>query len=54
MGPTPYDGPQTIFSATPATRREPEQPALGEDTERGLLGLAPAEIAEYAAAGALS
>ena len=53
MRPTPYDGPQTIFSATPATRRK-AGPALGEDTERGLLGLAPAEVAEYAAAGALS
>ena len=56
MGPTPYDGPATIFSETPAVLRK-AAPALGEDTHevlRDLLGLTPGEIADYAAAGALA
>ncbi|MEO8539840.1 MAG: CoA transferase [bacterium] len=54
MGPTPYDGPATLFSATP-----PEYfaaPCLGEHTEKVLseiLGLSDAEIIAYAEAGAL-
>ena len=56
MGPTPYDGPATIFSETPAVPRK-AAPALGEDTHevlRDLLGLAPEEIANYATAGTLT
>ena len=56
MGPTPYDGPATIFSETPAVLRK-AAPALGEDTHavlRDLLGLTPDEVADYAAAGALA
>jgi crotonobetainyl-CoA:carnitine CoA-transferase CaiB-like acyl-CoA transferase len=56
MGPTPYDGPVTRFSATPAILRR-AAPCLGEHTEhvlRELLGLSTEEVAEYAATGALS
>jgi len=56
MGPTPYDGPVTSFSETPAVLRRPG-PCLGEHTEyvlRELLGLTAEDVAEYAAAGALS
>jgi crotonobetainyl-CoA:carnitine CoA-transferase CaiB-like acyl-CoA transferase len=56
MGPTPYDGPVTHFSETPALLRR-AAPCLGEHTTEvltGLLGLTPAEVAEHAAAGALS
>jgi benzylsuccinate CoA-transferase BbsF subunit len=56
MGPTPYDGPVTHYSATPAVLRR-AAPCLGEHTEDvliGLLGLTPEEVAEYAATGALS
>lgn len=55
MGPTPYDGPVTQFSATPAVLRK-AAPCLGEDTMEilsGILGLSDDEIADYAAAGAL-
>ena len=56
MGPTPYDGPATIFSETPATLRKPA-PLLGEDTHfvlREFLEMNEDEIAELAAAGALA
>ncbi|MEE8337934.1 MAG: CoA transferase [Dehalococcoidia bacterium] len=56
MGPTPYDGPVTHFSETPAKLRSPG-PALGEHTQyvlRELLGLSSDAIAAHAAAGALS
>ena len=55
MGLTPYDGPATIFSATPAQLTA--APCLGEHTDyvlRDLLGLTDDEIAEYAAAGVFS
>ncbi|MEZ4482171.1 MAG: CoA transferase [Dehalococcoidia bacterium] len=55
MGPTPYDGPVTQFSATPAVLSRPG-PCLGEHTMEVLseiLGLSDDEIADYAAAGAL-
>ena len=55
MGPTPYDGPATIFSRTPAQLRSPA-PCLGQHNDEvlgGLLGLAPTEIAELRTAGAL-
>ena len=54
MGPTPYDGPATIFSRTPQRLRSPA-PCLGQHNEevlRDLLGIAPAEIEELRAAGA--
>ena len=56
MGPTPYDGPVTHLSATPAILRR-AAPCLGEHTEQvltDLLGLSAEEVAEYAATGALS
>mgnify|MGYP000249071592 CR=1 FL=1 len=52
MGPTPYDGPATIFSETPA--RLSAAPYLGQHTDqvlREVLGLSNDEIAEYAASG---
>ena len=55
MGPTPYDGLATRFSATPGRLRK-AAPCLGEDTAYVLaeiLGLSEAEIAGLAAAGAL-
>ncbi|MGD9933827.1 MAG: CaiB/BaiF CoA transferase family protein [Dehalococcoidia bacterium] len=55
MGPTPYDGPATQFSETPAVLSRPG-PCLGEHTMEVLseiLGLSDDEIADYAAAGAL-
>jgi crotonobetainyl-CoA:carnitine CoA-transferase CaiB-like acyl-CoA transferase len=56
MGPTPYDGPVTHFSRTPARLRR-AAPCLGEHTEqvlRDFLGLEEDEITEYAIAGALT
>ncbi len=56
MGPTPYDGPVTRFSRTPARLRRPG-PCLGEHTEQVLkemLGLDDEEITQYAIAGALT
>ncbi len=56
MGPTPYDGPVTHFSRTPARLRGPG-PCLGEHTHRVLteiLGLDEDEITRYAIEGALS
>ncbi len=56
MGPTPYDGPVTRFSRTPARLRGPG-PCLGEHTQRvlaELLGLDEDEITRYAVEGALS
>ncbi|MXZ63295.1 MAG: CoA transferase [Chloroflexi bacterium] len=56
MGPTPYDGLATHFSATPGLLSK-AAPALGEDTQYvlvELLGLAPDEIADLAAANALT
>ena len=56
MGATPYDGPVTKFSETPAQLRK-AAPALGEDTDlvlRELLGLTGDEIVALALAGALS
>lgn len=55
MGPTPYDGPVTIYSRTPQTLRR-AAPMLGEHNEhvfRELLGLSEAEIARYREANAL-
>ncbi len=55
MGPTPYDGPVTRFSRTPARLRP--APLLGQHTYEvlsGLLGLGDDEIAEHAASGALA
>ncbi|MDA1003402.1 MAG: CoA transferase, partial [Chloroflexi bacterium] len=55
MGPTPYDGLVTRFSAKPVQLRK-AAPALGEDTEhvlRDLLACTDDEISEYAAQGAL-
>ena len=56
MGPTPYDGPATHFSETPAVLSK-AAPALGEDTQyvlEELLGMDAAEIAAAAAAEALT
>jgi benzylsuccinate CoA-transferase BbsF subunit len=55
MGPTPYDGLATRFSATPGRLRK-AAPCVGEDTYHVLeeiLGLGPDEIAAAAAAGVL-
>jgi crotonobetainyl-CoA:carnitine CoA-transferase CaiB-like acyl-CoA transferase len=55
MGPTPYDGPVTLFSETPPAYTA--APCLGEHTEYVLteiLGLTGKEIAEYAGAGAFT
>lgn len=55
MGPTPYDGPVTIFSATPAVLRK-AGPCLGEETFEilsAVLGVDDATIRAAAAAGAL-
>jgi benzylsuccinate CoA-transferase BbsF subunit len=54
MGPTPYDGPVTMFSETPPAYAP--APCLGEHTHEVLtemLGLSEDEIVRYAAAGAL-
>jgi benzylsuccinate CoA-transferase BbsF subunit len=56
MGPTPYDGPVTKFSRTPARLRRPG-PILGEHTQivlRDMLGLSDEQISEYAIEGALT
>lgn len=56
MGPTPYDGLVTKFSATPGCLRK-AAPCLGEDTHLVLhefLGYDEAEIAHLAASGALT
>ncbi len=56
MGPTPYDGPVTHFSETPAKLHR-AGPALGEHTAyvlSELLGLSPDAIAAHVVAGALS
>jgi len=56
MGATPYDGPVTRFSETPAQLHK-AAPALGEDTDlvlRELLGLTDDEVVALALAGALS
>lgn len=56
MGPTPYDGPVTHFSATPAILSRPA-PILGEHAQHvleHLLGYSHEEIVEFAAAGALT
>ena len=55
MGPTPYDGPVTIFSATPAVLRK-AGPCLGEETHEilsAVLGVDDATIQAAAEAGAL-
>ena len=55
MGPTPYDGPATIFSRTPQTLRSPA-PCLGQhndDALREYLRLADSQIEELRTAGAL-
>jgi crotonobetainyl-CoA:carnitine CoA-transferase CaiB-like acyl-CoA transferase len=55
MGPTPYDGPVTLFSDTPP--RLTPAPCVGEHTHYVLsevLGLTEGEIAEYAASGVLT
>ena len=54
MGPTPYDGPATIYSRTPQRLRSPA-PCLGEHNEQvlaELLGMGADEIAELRTAGA--
>ena len=56
MGPTPYDGLATIFSETPGELSK-AAPLLGEDTHyvlTELLGVSSDELAEFAAAGALT
>ncbi|MEE8422359.1 MAG: CoA transferase [Dehalococcoidia bacterium] len=56
MGPTPYDGPVTHFSETPARLRK-AAPTLGEDTHyvlEQLLGLSADEVSRHAAAGVLN
>ena len=56
MGPTPYDGLATKFSATPGKLHK-AAPCLGEDTDyvlRELLGLSNDDVARFAAEGALS
>ena len=55
MGPTPYDGPATIYSRTPQTPRH-AAPLLGEHNERvlrELLGLPDSDVQRYREAGAL-
>jgi crotonobetainyl-CoA:carnitine CoA-transferase CaiB-like acyl-CoA transferase len=55
MGPTPYDGHVTSFSATPGKLHK-AGPCLGEDTQfvlQDLLGCSEEEVAAYAEAGAL-
>ncbi len=55
MGPTPYDGPATLFSETPPAYHA--APCLGEHTEYVLskiLGLSDEQIIAYAEAGALT
>ena len=55
MGPTPYDGPATIYSRTPQRLRRPA-PLLGQHNAQVLreaLGLGDEEIRRHAAAGAL-
>ena len=55
MGPTPYDGPATIYSRTPQRLRSPA-PCLGEHNERVLrdcLGLETEEIERLCEVGAL-
>ena len=54
MGPTPYDGPVTMFSATPAQLTA--APCLGEHTDyvlNDLLGIGTGLAAAYAEEGAL-
>ncbi len=54
MGPTPYDGPATVFSETPAQLSA--APALGQHTDyvlRDLLGYTDAEVADLRARGAV-
>ena len=54
MGPTPYDGPVTLFSATPPAYAP--APCLGEHAHEILteiLGLSEDDIVRYAEAGAL-
>ena len=55
MGPTPYDGPVTLFSATPP--QYTAAPCLGEHTEyvlRDLLGMSDDEIVAYAEQGSFA
>ena len=55
MGPTPYDGPATIFSRTPQRLRSPA-PCLGQHNDEVLsefLGADEAEISRLRSAGAL-
>ncbi|MGB4862084.1 MAG: CoA transferase [Tepidiformaceae bacterium] len=55
MGPTPYDGPVTLFSETPPAYKP--APCLGEHTEYVLteiLGLSDEQITAYVAAGAIT
>jgi crotonobetainyl-CoA:carnitine CoA-transferase CaiB-like acyl-CoA transferase len=54
MGPTPYDGPVTLFSETPPAYAP--APCLGEHTEHVLtdiLGLTHDQIGAYVEAGAI-
>ncbi len=55
MGPTPYDGPVTLFSETPPAYKA--APCLGEHTEyvlTDILGLSDSQIIEYVEAGAIT
>jgi crotonobetainyl-CoA:carnitine CoA-transferase CaiB-like acyl-CoA transferase len=55
MGPTPYDGPVTLFSETPPAYGP--APCLGEHTEyvlSELLGLSHNQIVGYVEAGAIT
>ena len=55
MGPTPYDGPATRYSATPQRLRS-AAPTLGQHNLRVMrehLGMSDAEIAQFAQEGAL-
>lgn len=54
MGPTPYDGPTSIYSATPPQLTA--APCLGEHTEyvlKEILGISEEQVIEYAARGCL-
>ena len=55
MGPTPYDGPVTLFSETPPAYTP--APCVGEHTEMvltELLGLSEEQVMAYVEAGAIT
>ena len=56
MGPTPYDGLATQYSATPGVLSK-AAPLFGEDTHHvltELLGASPEDVARFAESGALT